>query len=443
MLPPRRNMGISLILALLLGLTVLTGPVSPASSAVRSAPLTPAAVAATPTDPVFRSVSGGSRITVGGIVRSELTAASSLRVTEPGRSSANDIASVNLLNGLLTATGVTTRQRTTRTLSGGTMITSEAKIAGVKLLGGAITVDAIETKATATLNGDEVKRTGGTKLVNLKVRDNDLPITVPKNTTVTIPGLATVVLNEVKGQIGGDALIKSVATGIKITLLSSYGQLDKGAVIEITPTKAFIELPVPIDGVPVFGVSYSSRTRIQVGDAVKLNAGPTSAMIMPAGGTNGLTLTNATAKLNLPGLITAYGLSGSAKGTVTNAETKGTLTGNVADVSLLGGAIEVDAVTATANLALQNGGPPTITGGSRLVGLTINGKSFPISVAPNTVVEIPGLVKVIINEQIKQTFPFNGIAVRALHIIALPDAPKEIIGLDVEVGVAAVWVNAS
>jgi len=434
-------MGISMILALFLGLTVLVGPFAPAGNAVRSAPVPQAAAAASPTDPVYRSVSGGSRVTVAGVVRSELTAASSLRVSEPGRSSANDTAAVNLLNGLLTATGVTTRQRTTRTLSGGTMITSEAKIAGVKLLGGAITVDAIETKATATLNGDEVKRTGGTKLVNLKVRDNDLPITVPKNTTVTIPGLATVVLNEVKGQVGGDALIKSVATGIKITLLSSYGQLDKGAVIEITPTKAMIELPVPIDGVPVFGAAYSSRTRIQVGDALKLNAGPTSAMIMPAGGTNGITLTNATAKLNLPGLVTAYGLRGSAKGTVTSAETDGTLTGNVADVSLLGGAITVDAITATAHLELKDGGQPTITGGSQLVGLTINGKRFPISVAPNTVIEIPGLVKVIINEQIEQSFPFNGIAVRALHVIALPDAPKEIIGLDVEVGVAAIWVN--
>ncbi|WP_182481389.1 choice-of-anchor P family protein [Nocardioides immobilis] len=386
-------------------------------------------------------MSGGSRVTVAGVVRSELTGSSTLRATGPGRSSGNAIAAVNLLGGVLTATGVSTQQKTTRPFGGGTMITSEAKIAGVSLLGGAITVDAIETRTTATLHDDEVKRTGGTKFVNLKVRDNDLPITVPKNTTVTIPGLAKVVLNEVKGQVGGDALIKSWATGIKITLLSSFGQLEKGAVIEITPTKALIVLPVPIDGEPIFGVSYSTRTRIHVGDAVKLNAGPTSAMIMPAGGTNGAELVNSVAKINLPGLLRAFALSGSAEGTVTADESDGTMTGEVADVSLLNGAIQVDAISATAHLNQVDGSPPTVTGGSRLVGLVINGRSFPVSVEPNTVVEIPGLVKVIINEQIRQEFPFNGIAVRGLHVIALPDAPEDIVGLDLEVGVAAIWVN--
>jgi hypothetical protein len=407
---------------------------------VNVGPLAPAANAADPTDPVFHGASGGSRITVAGVVRSELTGASSLRVTEPGRSSENGIAGVNLLNGVLTATGITTRQKTTRPLGGGTMISSEAKIAGVSILGGAITVDAIETRATATLDADGVKRTGGTKFVDIRVRDNDLPINIPKNLAITIPGLAKVVLNEVKGQVGGDALIKSQATGIKITLLSSYGQLDRGATIEVTPTSAKILLPTPIDGDPIFGAAYSTRTQIKVGDTVKLNAGPTSAMIMPAGGTNGVELTNATGRLNLPGLVRANVLSGSAQGTVTSEESDGTMTGRVADVSLLGGAITVDAVTATTHITKVDGSPPTATGGSRLVGLNINGRTFPVSVAPNTVVEIPGLVKVIINEQIRQTTPFNGIAVRALHVIALPDAPRDIVGLDLEVGVAAIWV---
>lgn len=427
---PRRGIA-GVVVALLVSLLCI----------VEAGPLASTARAADPTDPVFQSVSGGSRVTVAGTVQSELTGASSLRVTQPGRSSENGIAGVNVLDGLLTATAVTTRQRTTRTLGGGTTITSQAKITGVGLLGGAITVDAIETKAAATLNGDDVKRTGSTRLVNLHVQDNDLPVAVPKNTAVTIPGLAKVVLNEVKGQVGGDALIKSVATGIKITLLSDYGQLGKGATIEITPTKAQILLPVPIDGEPIFGVAYSTRTRIHVGDTLKLNAGPTSAMIMPAGGTNGLTLTNAAAKLNLPGLVTAYGLSGSAEGVVTHAESEGLMIGRVAEVSLLGGAITIDAAVGKAHLRKVDGSPPTVDAVSRLVGLTINGETFPVRVEPNTVVEIPGLVKVIINEQIRQTFPFNGIAVRALHIIALPDAPDDIVGLDMELGVAAIWVN--
>lgn len=432
MLPraPRRGIA-GVVVALLVSLLAV----------IDAGPLASPARAADPTDPVFQSVSGGTRINVAGTVYSELTGASSLRVTRPGRSASNKIADVNVLDGLITAEAVSTRQRTTRSLTGATSIISEAKITGVGLLGGAITVDAIDTQATATLNGNEVKRTGRTKLVNLYVQDNDLPIAVPKNTAVTIPGIAKVVLNEVKGQVGGDALIKSVATGIKITLLNDYGQLGKGATIEITPAKAQILLPVPIDGDPLFGAAYSTRTRIQVGETLKLNAGPTSAMIMPAGGTNGLELETATARLNLPGLAKARVLSGTAQGVVTPAESDGEMIGRVADVDLLGGLISVDAVVGKARLNKQDGSPPSVEAVSRLVGLTINGETYPIQAEPNTVVEIPGLVKVIINEQIRQTFPFNGIAVRALHVIALPGAPDDLVGLDMELGVAAIWVN--
>lgn len=401
--------------------------------------LTPAAHAAD-TDPVFSSVSGGTRVNVGGAVRSELTAASNLRVTTAGRSAVNNTAAVDVLGGLITAEGVSTRQRTTRTLSGGTMITSEAKIAGVTLLGGAITVDAVETRATATLDGDQVRRSGGTKFVGLDVRGHNVPLIVPRNLTLTIPGLATVVLNRVTGQLGGDALIKSVATSIHVTLLQPYGGLNAGASIEITPTLARILVPMPIDGEPVFGAAYATRVGVHVGDALNLASAPTSLMIAPAGGTNDVELTNAAAKASLPGLVKANTLSGSARVTVTSTESDGTMYARAADVSLLNGAITVDALTSMAHVRKAGSNAPTANGSSQLVGLTIGGRAIPVNVAPNTVYTIPGLVKVIVNEQIRRTAYLNGITVRALHVIALPDAPNDIAGIDIEIGVAAVAV---
>lgn len=400
--------------------------------------LAPAAHAAD-TDPVFQSTSGGTRVTVGGVVRSELTAYSSLRVTQPDRSTENATADVDVLNGLIMVGAVSSKQSTSRVI-GGTMITSQAKIAGVSLLGGAITVDAIETKATATLKGTEVSRSGGTTFVGLHVQDNKIPINVPRNLTVNIPGLAKVVLNEVTGQLGGDAMIKSIATSIKVTLLQSFNGLNAGATIEITPTIARILIPTPIDGQAAFGAAYSTRAQIKVSDALKLASAPTSMIIAPAGGTNGVDLTNAIAKVNLPGIASVNGLANTANATVTPTRTGSTMTSTIADINLLGGLIRADAVLARARVVSQAGSEPVTTAHSRLVNLVIGGRPIPLSVAPNTVIEIPGLVRVTINEQIPGNVVQRGVTVRALHVVALPDAPNDILGLDLEVGVATTWV---
>lgn len=403
-------------------------------------PLTSSAHAEDTSNVIYESRSGGTRVKVGGVVRSDLTAASYMHTKDAPHYTENATAAINILDGLITASGVSTYQRTTNLLNGGITITSEAKIAGVSLFDGAITADAIETKATATLANGNLTRTGNTKFVNLHVRDHDLGLTVGKNTTIEIPGLAKVVLNEVQGQMGGDSLIKSVATGIHVTLLQSYNGTSAGASIEVTPTFARIALPTPIEGIPVYGVAYSTRARVHVGDAIKMKSAPTSAIIMPAGGTNGMDLTNYTARVNVPGLLEAHGLSGTANGLVTPTETDGTMTAKIADLSLFDGRITADAITSTAHLHVFDGSPPTANGTSHILNLVIDGKSYPVDAQPNTVIEIPHLVKVIINEQQRSTGHIDGITVRALHVIALPDAPNDVAGLDLEVGVAAVWV---
>ncbi|MEZ0580541.1 choice-of-anchor P family protein [Nocardioides sp. MH1] len=439
MLPSHRP-GISGFLAVLTGLALLVSPLAPAASARPSAPAQVAT--ASPTDPVFHAVSGGTRINVAGVVRSELTAASSMRVVTAPRYTENKTANVNLFEGLVKAEAVSSYERTTNMLGGGIRLTSEAKIAGVSLLNGAITVDAIETKAIASIDGSgHVSRSGGTRLLGVHVKDHKIPLVVPKNFGLTIPGVAKVVINEVQGQLGGDALIKSAATGIHITLLKPRDNLSAGANIEVTPTMARILLPVPINGQPAFGFAYSSRVSAHVGDAVRIMSAPTAVVICPAGGTNGADLTNATARVRLPGLLDVQALANTANAVVTSAETDATMTAKIGAVNLLNGAITLDAVTATSRVVQYGSDPPTKTADAEILNLSINGKAIPVGVDPNTVIKIPGLVKVIINEQTELPFPYNGRAVRALHVIALPDAPDDIAGIDIELGVAAAWVN--
>lgn len=439
MLPSLRR-GTPAFLSLILGLAIAVSPVMPAAQAGPSSPAR--AAAAAPTLPVYHGVSGGSRINVAGVVKSDLTGASSLRVDHTPRSTANTTANVNLFGGLVKADTVSTYQRAANILGGGASITSEARIAGVSLLNGLISVDAIETTAVAKINAaGDVSRTGGTKFVHIHIKDQTVPINVPKNFGITIPGVATVVLNRVQGQLGGDALIKSQATGIFITLLKPSNGLSAGASIEITPTMARILLPTPIDGEPAFGFAYSTRAQVHVGNAVNVLSAPVAVIICPAGGTNGADLTNGTARVMLPGLADIKGIANTANATVTANMTDATLTSKTGAVNLLNGAITLDAITSTSHVHQDGSNPPTKDVSSQILNLTIGGNPVPVNVSPNTVIEIPGLVRVVINEQSELPFPFNGKAVMALHVTALPNAPDNIAGLDLEVGVAAAWVS--
>jgi len=400
------------------------------------------AAAAATTDPVYHAVSGGSRINVAGVVQSDLTAASSLRVETAPRKVENATAKVDLLNGVAHIEGVQSRNQT-KNVFGGIEVSSWARIAGISLLNGLITANAIETEATATIRNGEVSRTGGTKFIGVKVGNTKIPLNVAKNTAIVIPGVLSVVVNEVRGQLGGDALIKSQATGLHITLLKPQAGLSAGASIELTPTMARILLPVPIEGDPAFGYAYSTRVGVHVGDAVNVLSAPTGIVICPAGGTNGADLTNSTARAVLPGVLKVNALTNTANANVTDDLTDATMTAHIGAVDVLNGLITLNAVNATAHVNKVGSNQPTKDANATILGLKIAGKAIPIGVDPNTVIEVPGLVKVIINEQTDLPFPYDGIAVRALHIIALPGAPDDIAGVDIEVGVAGAWVIRS
>lgn len=181
---------------------------------------------------------------------------------------------------------------------------------------------------------------------------------------------------------------------------------------------------------------------VHAGNDVNVMSAPTAVVICPAGGTSGAQIENATARAVLPGIVQARGLGNIADATVTSRKTVATMTAKIAAVDLLGGLITLDAVTSTARVVKIKGKGLRKTGNAKIVGLTIGGRPIDIGVGPNTVIKVPGLVKVIINEhtQLKRR-PYNGIAVRALHVIALPGAPDDIAGIDIELGVAAAWVQ--
>lgn len=107
--------------------------------------------------------------------------------------------------------------------------------------------------------------------------------------------------------------------------------------------------------------------------------------------------TNQLALVDVKGVLRANTLSSEVTTSAIEGGTKITSTAQAAGVNLLNGAIKLDAVTTTSSVSLVNGTAST-AGDTELVGLSINGKRFPINVKPNTAIKIPGLAEIVMNQ---------------------------------------------
>jgi hypothetical protein len=157
-------------------------------------------------------------------------------------------------------------------------------------------------------------------------------------------------------------------------------------------------------------------------------------------------LRNATANVNLPGLLTAKAVESTVTGTSMPALSEATVTSEIANLRLFpsalgGGLITAEAIGSTSHVRLDDGEPVT-EGNLQFIGLKIAGKAIPINVAPNTTLNIAGLGKVVINEHKELRAP--GIAhayqVIALHITLDTARAGLPVGAEIQLGVSQAFV---
>jgi hypothetical protein len=103
------------------------------------------------------------------------------------------------------------------------------------------------------------------------------------------------------------------------------------------------------------------------------------------------------------------------------------MTASVANVNLLGGLIKATAVKVTAHADLKG-----ISGSMTLTGLTIGGTRIPLSVKPNTVINL-GIGKVIVNQQIRHRY---NITVRGVDIVLLKPSGGLPVGAEIQLASA-------
>jgi hypothetical protein len=401
------------VLALVLGVSVAASPAG-----------------ATPV-PYYYAYAGGLYLKVNdNTITTDVSAPSIIVGTGAQRKTSHAAAAT--VNGVGTINGVNTSAVATA-VTGGLNIVSTASTAGISLLNGVVTASALTTKTTAKITTAGSSATTTSTFLGLKVGGVSLPNLVKQNTSIVVPNVATVSLNFVQyGKVGSQ--VEIIASGIVITLLKPFGDHPIGTAIEVGPTLiAGVLASVPPTGHGLGGEAYGSKIHAVINGVGDVVSDPTAFIPMPFGGTSGMTQTRSVASVDLGAVGTIGGVTDTINGINSKTAFLSSLTSHIAQVNLLNGLIKADGIYSAARVAGGAITDPGIRGSSKLVNLVIAGHAIPITASPNTTLNIAGLGKVVLNQQIKS---FNQITVRAVDITLGTAQAGLPVGAEIQLGVS-------
>lgn len=393
----------------------------------------------------YGASAGGTKVTaVGTTITSSPTAQAAIYGETPA-SDSNKAASVDV--GNLVNVGAVNTDVSSVAQDDGFAARSHTRTANISLLNGAIKVQAIDTTSTAS-SSDAVAPQGATdsQLVGLVINGKQYPMSVARNTGVTIPGVATVLINASNTVVDGGTVV-TFGSGLLVRLLSQQGGVAAGAEILLNPTFAMVQpAPQNPNAPSLGGVGYGAYAQSRVGNDVKAETGRLAYYAVPLAGTNGNTLNNHVAQAHVGSLFNLGAIDTDVMGITTENYAKVAVMDKLANVNvfqqLLGGLISATAFGTSAQVEMIDN-KFTLTGGLQFVNLRIAGKAIPVDVAPNTTMHVANLGTVTINQQ--QTVEVPGWA-HAMQVVGLDIVLDTAgyglpVGAEVQVGVsqALIW----
>jgi flagellar basal body rod protein FlgF len=421
----------------------LVRTLSGAAAGVAAAATAAAAVAVVPSGAgaatdlgALSGFAGGTRI-VGPdhTLISDTTALSTVYTDRGGVRRANSISGLAALGGVISTGEVTTSERT-QAVTGGMKLVSHARTAGVNLLDGAIRADAVDTVTTVTHVGSSITSTSRTTFVGLHITGANLPVTIPQNYHVTIPGLANLVLNTVAGSTGADGSRSFDGMGLFLSLLRPVGKADQGLAVFLNPTRASVVPAAPSQGVN--GYAYGSRVLATAPGSTSVRSGRTAQLTIGGHGTNGKTVAHKTVGITVAGVVSPAAITSSGRGTWSTAKSAVAMTAQVADVNLLAGLVTADALAATARATHAAGQKPRYSAAFTLVNVKVAGHAIPVDAPANTVLHLANLGTVTINKS-KVVRSYE--TVTAIDIVLSTAAYGLPVGTHVELATAAASVT--
>jgi hypothetical protein len=294
-------------------------------------------------------------------------------------------------------------------------VQNTATVQGLNILNGLISADGMTAVASVSATAKTITASGdGSLFKNLVIAGQPIADNVPANTTLPLPGIGTVTLKKITPagtfRKGGQILVEMIA--IEVSTRNSLG-LPLGTKLIVAHALAGYvrKQPEAVYG----GLAFVAEATGNFGDDLKNKIGRAALVSIECQGTAGKTKTNS---INT---LTANGIMGLSDGVTTAfASPEGDAlvsrtTASTASLNLLGGLIKLDGMQAVAQSSLQNGIATGSADGSGFTGLTVLGIPVPVTTPPNTKLTLPGIGSVTVNEQ---TISKDGsVTVNGLHVV--------------------------
>lgn len=384
----------------------------------------------------YMSYAGGTMVrALGTTISSDLTSQSTITGTKLPNKMKSATAKVKVApKHLVDVSAIKTSTKAKRQKKGAKLIT-RARTGRVKLLGGLIQADAVVTKNVTRGSPKGLKARSKTRFVDLKILGQRLPVDLPENFRIVIPGVAMVEANVNQvGQKHGVATNTGYALGV--WLLSDRGPAPVGSKIILNPTYSLMSVPVPNANPALGGFAFGTNVNVKVTDAVKGQVGRTAQATTPPNGTGGRKEANRTAEVNVPGVLKVGAVQSWTKAKARKRFGKIINQNKIAGVNLFNGLITADAIKVRARSKYKNGKFRPAER-MRFVNLRIAGREIPIDIGKNTRINVPGLGKVVLNQRIRKP---GSNKIRGLFVKVLEPGHGVDVGAKIELAVAATWV---
>jgi hypothetical protein len=288
---------------------------------------------------------------------------------------------------------------------------STATVSQLNVLAGLITADVVTAQSTSTCDGTTASSSAaGTTLANLVVAGVPIPVLPPPNTVIPInvPLVASgaVAINE---QIaGGNGTTTSSLTvnllhiqvstlvlgAIDIVIASAHSDVTCGPPAPTpTPTPGPCVPSVPVTGDPIVsGEAFDLSVNVP---PITIPENP-HVVLAPSGGSLGASVTSFTQS----GVVSTGTLTVNANGTTTPTMASADASARVENLNLLAGLVTATVAQAVSSSTCNGTTASSSDANTMFVNLVVNGTPIAGTPPANTVIVIPGIATVTLNEQI-------------------------------------------
>ncbi|TCO43434.1 hypothetical protein EV646_11210 [Kribbella antiqua] len=348
-----------------------------------------------------------------GLANSGPQVVSQISCTTDIKSDRNDLATANVNNHAI-AQSVTTDTHSFNNKYGNG-VTSNAKAVDIKL-GNLLHLTGVKTTTTSVYKNGKLSYTGGTTFASVKIGAVSVPslLNPSPNTKVAVPGLGYIVLNRVGG-VKTDSGIYSYSQAVVLHATVKNKYIPQGVDVAVLKTRA--EITKPATAV-VFGDAYGTKANVDK----LLVSGPTSYQAT-CQGTGGKTIRNAIGELNIPKVAYVGAVYTTKNGYANMDKAVVNFTSHVAGVNV--GNLRIGAIESSALAWKTKDGKYGTKSSSSIASIRVGNKVYPVSTAPNSTLDIPGIAKLTFNQVKKQG---RYISVNALVIDVYSLNTKVIVG---------------